>query len=158
VKADFPEVKRRLYSILDGFELESGKSVAAFPGVKEVLASLVAKPVKLALLTNSGRRASSKLLERSSLSGFFAFVLTRDDVDAMKPRPEGLSQAVTKFGLPKERVVYVGDSPYDIMAAKAAGLKVVSVATGNYRADRLRMEGADYVVDSLADLPGALGL
>ena len=46
VKVDFANVKRRLYSILDGFELESGKSVTAFPGAKEVLASLKAKSVK----------------------------------------------------------------------------------------------------------------
>jgi len=158
VKADFAKVRQRLYSILDDFELESGKSVTAFPGAKEVLASLRSKSVKLAVLTNSGRRASSKILERSSLAGFFDFVLTRDDVGAMKPRPEGLGQAVSQFALPKERVVYVGDSPYDIMAAKAAGLKVISVATGNYRVERLRSEGADDVVASLEDLPRTLGL
>lgn len=158
VKADFERVKKRLYSILDDFELESGKSVTAFPGAKEVLASLRSKSAKLAVLTNSGRRASSRILERSSLSGFFDFVLTRDDVDAMKPRPEGLSQAVSLFALPKEKVVYVGDSPYDIMAAKAAGLKVISVATGNHRIERLRSEGADEVVGSLAELPRTLAL
>jgi len=158
VSVDFERVKRRLYSILDGFELESGKSVAAFPGAKDVLTFLRKKSVKLAVLTNSGRLASSKILERSSLSRFFDFILTRDDVDAMKPRPEGLSQAVSMFALPKESVVYVGDSPYDIMAAKAAGLKVISVATGNYRVERLRSEGADEVVASLEELPRMLGL
>lgn len=158
VKVDFASVKRRLYSILDEFEIESGKSVTAFPGAKEVLVTLRSRSAKLAVLTNSGGRASSRLLERSSLRSFFDFVLTRDDVDAMKPRPEGLSQAVSLFGLPKERVVYVGDSPYDIMAAKAAGLKVVSVATGNYRVERLRSEGADVVVGSLAELPSVLAL
>lgn len=158
VRADFESVKRRLFSILDDFELESGKSVSAFPGAREVLASLKARSARLGVLTNSGRRAASRVLERSSLSAYFDFVLTRDDVDAMKPRPEGLSLAVSLFALPKERVFYVGDSPYDIMAAKAAGLRVVSVATGTHTVEKLRSEGADEVVGSLADLPHVLPL
>lgn len=158
VRADFPSVKKRLFSILDNFELESAKSVHAFPGAREVLAELRARSMKLAVLTNSGRKASSRILERSSLSGLFDFVLTRDDVDAMKPSPEGVTKAVSMFALPKDRVVYVGDSPYDIMAAKAAGLKVVSVATGNYTVEKLRSEGADEVVGSLAELPRMLSM
>jgi phosphoglycolate phosphatase len=156
VGANFGVVKKKLFSILDKFELESGKSVYPFPEAKEVLASLKRRSVKLAVLTNSGRRAATRILERSSLSRYFDFVLTRDDVEAMKPRPEGVIQAVSLFSLPKERVVYVGDSMYDIMAAKAAGLKVVSVATGNYTVERLKSEGADIVVGSLRELASVL--
>jgi phosphoglycolate phosphatase len=156
VGADFEVVKKRLFSILDEFELESGRSVYPFPEAEQVLASLKQKSVKLAVLTNSGRRAAAKILELSSLSGYFDFVLTRDDVEAMKPRPEGVIMAVSMFSLPKERVVYVGDSMLDIMAAKAAGLKVISVATGNYTVERLRSEGADVVVGSLQELVSVL--
>lgn len=158
VRVDFGQVRQKLFSILDEFELESGKFVSAFPGSKEALGTLRARSAKLGVLTNSGRLAASKILERSSLSGFFDFVLTRDDVSAMKPRPDGVNQAVSLFALPREKVVYVGDSLYDIMAAKAAGLKVVSIATGNYTVEKLRGEGADEVVASLAELPGVLPL
>lgn len=158
VSVEFGRVKERLFSILDEFELESGKFVSAFPGAKEVLVNLRARSAKLGVLTNSGRRASSRILERSSLSGFFDFVLTRDDVRAMKPKPDGVNQAISMFALPRERVVYVGDSLYDIMAAKAAGLRVVSVATGNYTIEKLRGEGADEVVKSLGELPEVLQL
>jgi pyrophosphatase PpaX len=158
VSTDFEAFKRRLYGILDEFELDSGRSVTPFQGARDVLALLRSKGVKLAVLTNSGRTASSRILQKSSLSGFFDFVLTRDDVDAMKPRPDGLSQAVRLFALPRDKVVYVGDSPYDIMAAKAAGLKVISVATGTHTVERLRSEGADEVVGSLSELPSLLRL
>ncbi|HYB45013.1 MAG TPA: HAD family hydrolase [Nitrososphaerales archaeon] len=158
VRVDFESVRERLFSILDDFELESGKSVSAFPDAKDTLVSLRAKSAKLGVLTNSGRKAASRILERSSLSGFFDFVLTRDDVDAMKPSPDGVNKAVSLFALPKDRVVYVGDSRYDIMAAKAAGLRVVCVATGIYTAEKLQTEGADEVVGSLADLPRALSV
>lgn len=158
VDADFDKVRDELFSILDRFELESGRSVSAFPEASNVLRSLRRMQVKLGVLTNSGRRAASKILERSSLSDYFDFVLTRDDVVAMKPSPDGVNLAVSKFSLPKERVVYVGDSLLDILAAKAAGLKVISVATGHYTAEKLRSEGADVVVGSLNELVGALPL
>lgn len=156
--ADFGSVKKRLFAILDDFEFEGGKSVTAFPEAKEALAELRSKSAKLGVLTNSGRKAASRVLEKSSLSGFFDFVLTRDDVDAMKPNPDGVNKAVSVFALPKERVVYVGDGLLDILAAKAAGLKVVSVATGIYTFEKLRSEGADQVVGSLRELPRVLPL
>jgi phosphoglycolate phosphatase len=156
VRADFPAVKRRLYSILDDFELDSGRSVTAFPGAADALAGLRGRGAKLGVLTNSGRKATSRILGRSSLGGYFDFVLTRDDVDGMKPSPDGVNKAISIFALPKEKVVYVGDSLLDILAAKAAGLRVVSVATGNYTVERLRSEGADEVVGSLAELARVL--
>jgi phosphoglycolate phosphatase-like HAD superfamily hydrolase len=117
-KGDFGSIKKRLFAILDGFELEGGKSVTAFPEAKKTLAELRSRSAKLGVLTNSGRKAASRILERSSLTGFFDFVLTRDDVDAMKPSPEGMNKAISMFGLPKEKVVYVGDGLLDILAAK----------------------------------------
>jgi phosphoglycolate phosphatase-like HAD superfamily hydrolase len=44
------------------------------------------------------------------------------------------------------------------MAAKAAGMKSIAVATGNYAADRLKVEGADYVISALSELPKVLGV
>ena len=158
VAADFPEVRRRIFTILDQFELDSVASSSVFPGTREMLEYLKSKSVRLAVVTNSGRKAASDALRRSGLNTCFEFVLTRDDTDAMKPRPEGLVKAVSILGLDSDAVYYVGDSPYDISAAKAAGLKVVSVATGNYSVERLRHEGADYVIPSVSELPSLLGV
>jgi phosphoglycolate phosphatase len=60
--------------------------------------------------------------------------------------------------MPKDRIFYVGDSRYDIIAAKQAGLRVVAVPTGNSDEARLREEGADYVISSISELPGLLGV
>ena len=158
VVADFEALRKKVYSILDRFELESVPSTSVFPGTREALEYLMSKKVRLAVVTNSGKKAASDALRRAGLLACFEFVLTRDDTDAMKPRPEGLMKAVSKLGLPSDAVYYVGDSPYDIEAAKAAGLKVVSVATGNYSVERLRNEGADYVIPSISELPRLLSV
>lgn len=157
-EGDYESLRKRVYSILDRFELGSVASASAFPGVREALQSLKSKGVRIAVLTNSGRKAATRSLQRAGLLECFELVLTRDDTDTMKPRPEGLTKAVSVLAVPKGDAYYVGDSPYDIAAAKKAGLKVVSVATGNYSAERLRSEGADYVIASMAELPGVLGV
>ncbi len=156
--ADFKELRGRLYSILDAFEMQSAPTTSVFPGTRETLDYLVSKGVRIAVLTNSGRKAAAEVLRRSGLLDCFEFVMTRDDVATMKPRPEGLKKAVSTLGLQPEAVYYVGDSLYDVAAAKLAGLKVVAVATGNYSQERLRAEGADYVISSVSDLPRLLGV
>jgi len=112
----------------------------------------------LAILTNSGRKAASESIRKAGLDGFFEFVLTRDDTVTMKPSPEGLVQASTILEVPVDSVYYVGDSPYDIIAARGAGARIVSVATGSYSMERLRAEGADQVIPSLSELPRVLGV
>ena len=155
---EFELVRRKLFSILDSFELRGLATTKVFPGTREVLLHLRSKGVRLAVLTNSGRRAADDTLRRAKLADCFEFVLTRDDTEAMKPKPDGLLQAVSVLSLPKESVYYVGDSPFDIMAAKQAGLKVVSVATGGSPADALRSAGADFVISSIAELGPILGV
>jgi phosphoglycolate phosphatase len=156
--ADFAPLRRRLYSILDDFEVDSSSKSSMFPGTKKTLLYLRSRSVRLAVFTNSGRRAAYSLLRRGRILECFDFILTREDVDTMKPSPAGILKAVERFSLPKEEVCYVGDGIFDITAAKAAGLKVVSVATGNYTPERLRQEGADFVISSLEELPGILGV
>jgi HAD superfamily hydrolase (TIGR01509 family) len=156
--AQFTSLKKRLYAMLDEFELESSRGVTVFPDSRKTLLYLRARHVRLAVLTNSGRKAAHRVLRRGGMLGCFDFILTREDVETMKPRPEGVLEAVRRFSLPKERVFYVGDGLMDIAAAKGAGLKVISVATGVHTVDSLREGGADIVISSLKELPGVLGV
>lgn len=153
---DFASLKAKLFSTLDRFEGESSREATVFPGTRETLLYLRSKSVRLAVLTNSGRKAAHEVLGRAKVSDCFDFVLTREDVETMKPYPEGIQRAIELFALPKQDIFYVGDGVFDIMAAKKAGLKVIGVATGLYTETRLRGEGADYVISSLKQLPGIL--
>ena len=153
----YDELRREAFMTLDSLELRGVASATLFPGTVEALWDLKSRGVRLCVLTNSGRAAANQSLTKWSLAGFFEFVLTRDDTETMKPRPEGLMKAVKMLGLSPQEAYYIGDSRYDIMAAKQAGVKAVSVATGNYTAERLRNEGADFVITTLSELPGILG-
>ncbi len=154
----YEALRKDAFAILDGFEIESASKSVVIPGAKEALDRLRAKGVRMAVLTNSGRKAASESLRRAGLAGEFEFVLTRDDTEFMKPRPEGVIMAVAMLGLPPGEIYYVGDSPLDIPAAREAGVRVVSVATGSYSAERLKGEGADFVISSLSELPAVMGV
>jgi HAD superfamily hydrolase (TIGR01549 family) len=155
---DYRIFKSKVYSVLDAFEIESASSTAAFPGTREELLYLKSKGVRLAVLTNSGRVAAAEVLARANLEDCFEFVLTRDETEEMKPRPDGLRKAVSMLQLPRESVYYVGDSPYDIEAAKGAGVRTISIATGNYTKDRLQSEGAEFVISEISELRKVLGV
>lgn len=154
----YESLRREAFSILDSLELEGAKSALIFPGADGVLRLLKSRGFRIGMLTNSGRVAASLSLTRWGMRDFFELVLTRDDVEAMKPRPEGLTEAVRMLGVQPDRACYIGDSLYDVVAAKAAGMKSVAVSTGNYTAERLRGGGADYVISALSELPKVLGI
>ena len=155
---DFLAFRKKVFSVLDGFELRTAPLTEAFPGSIEELEYLTSRGVRLAVLTNSGRVAATEVLSKARMSDFFEFVLTRDETETMKPRPDGLLKAVSMLRLPPESVCYVGDSPYDIMAARGARVRVVSVASGNYSKDRLKSEGADFAISSISELRIVLGV
>ncbi len=152
VQQDAGEVRSHLYSLLDRLELEWGVEAAPIEGIDETLAKLGDASVRLGVVTNSGRVSAGALLGRYKLLRHFDFVLTRDDVSSMKPDPEGILKAIEMLELPKESVIYVGDSGIDVRAAKAAGIKMAAVTSGFYTEERLKEEGSDYVLPSVRDL------
>ncbi len=144
--------QREAFAALDSLEIAGAASATMFPDSAEVLRRLKSAGIRLGMLTNSGRAAASLTLDRWDLSKYFEFVLTRDDTESMKPRPEGLSKAISLLGVRADQTYYIGDSRYDIMAAKLAGAKSVAVATGTYTAEHLKEEGADVVIGKLTEL------
>lgn len=156
VKDDFETLRSRVFSMLDRFELDSAKEAKPIPGILKTLKGLRLSSIRLAALTNSGRAGATRVLKMSGLINVFELILTRDDVPAMKPRPDGILKALDLLNLSKDELLTVGDSVIDIQAADAAGVRVASVATGNYSRERLVAEGADLIMGSISELPALL--
>jgi len=156
VDIDFELVKSSLNNALDALEMDWNAQAEPIEDTKKVLGQLKARSIKLATLTNSGRAPSDWLLRKHGLLGYFDFTLSRDEVPAMKPKADGMLKAISMMGLPREELLYVGDSVIDVLAAKAAGLKIASVTSGRYPFERLSQEGSDYIVGSLSEILGLL--
>ncbi len=94
-----------------------------YEGVREMLASLRSAGIPLGIVTGKGRRAWETTAAAVDL-GEFEVVVTDDDVEAPKPHPGGLLSAAEQIGLAPASIVYVGDSPGDLEAGRAAGMMV----------------------------------
>jgi HAD superfamily hydrolase (TIGR01509 family) len=96
-------------------------------GCKDLLSALKTKGIKIGLVSNVGRKALEKTLLKLDLRPFFDVVVSRNDVQFIKPSGEGLSLALNRLQVIKEKALYVGDSLDDIQAAKGAALKVIII-------------------------------
>jgi pyrophosphatase PpaX len=125
--------------------------IAEFPGVEEALSRLRAAGVKVVVVTSKRRRSVEMALAK--LPGLDLVVdrfVTMEDTTKHKPDPEPLLRGLELAGdVPKDRAVYVGDSPFDVQAAKAAGLTSVAVGWGAFSEETLRAAGPDHLVPDI---------
>lgn len=159
VKADYARIRSRTFASLDALELDWIRHSRLLPGAEAILSRLGGEEdeeegaeMTLALLTNSGRAATKYALENLRFGRHFKKSFTRDDLPAMKPRSEGITHALGELGLGKTEVLYVGDSPTDILATRGAGIPIASVATGKHDLESLRPLRPDYTLRSLTEL------
>jgi phosphoglycolate phosphatase/pyrophosphatase PpaX len=97
-----------------------------YPGVAAMLDTLRAAGLRLGVVTGKSRGAWRITAGAIGL-GEFAAVFADEDVRDGKPHPEGILAAVATLGVRPEEVVYVGDSPSDLAAARAAGVPFAGV-------------------------------
>jgi HAD superfamily hydrolase (TIGR01509 family) len=105
------------------------------PDLVETLRRL-ADHCPLALATNRGRTVEG-VVTRFALTEFFRVRVGVLDVAQPKPAPDMLLRCLERTGVPAERAVYVGDSPTDRIAARAAGMAYVSVGGANDAPNRV---------------------
>lgn len=103
-------------------ELQGALGEGLYDGVREMLAALSAAGYPLGVVTGKGRRIW-ELTESTFPSGIFQVVVTEDDVRHPKPDPEGLLLAAERLDVAPERIVFVGDSLGDLMAAREGGMR-----------------------------------
>ncbi len=77
---------------------------------------------------------------------------TSADVEATKPEPDLIHAALERAGSSSQDAVMVGDTPWDVRAAAAAGVRTIVVLTGGFGADELTDAGALAVYESVAEL------
>jgi HAD superfamily hydrolase (TIGR01509 family) len=125
--------------------------VRPLPGARELLAALTQAGVPWAIAT-SGRLASAgRSIELLGVDRD-AVLVTRDQVRHAKPDPDLFVAAADRLGVPIEASVVVGDSVWDMLAARRARALGVGVLSGGYGQDELERAGAYRVYEDPADL------
>jgi pyrophosphatase PpaX len=125
----------------------------AFPGVEDLLAKLSAQGRKLAVVTSKRRRTVDLAFAVLPIERFFDVVVTSGDTERHKPHPEPVLYALERLAADGARAAFVGDSPFDVRAGKAAGVFTVGVSWGGLHSEeRLLEAGADVIVHSPEEL------
>jgi pyrophosphatase PpaX len=129
----------------------------AFPGVHDLLERLQGQGRRLGIVTAKRRQTVQLAFDRLGIEEFFDAVVTTDDTDNHKPHPEPVLLALEQLDSEPSEAAFVGDSPFDVQAGKAAGVFTVGVSWGKiHPAERLLALGADVIAHSPAELVDVL--
>jgi HAD superfamily hydrolase (TIGR01509 family) len=125
--------------------------VRPLPGARELLEHLTRVAVPWAIATSGWMESARPAVEMLRV-GTEVPVVTRDQVRHAKPDPDLFLAAASRLGVPIENSVVVGDSVWDLLAARRARALGVGLLSGGYGEDELMRAGAYRVYQDPADL------
>ncbi|MBI4154454.1 HAD family phosphatase [Candidatus Woesearchaeota archaeon] len=126
-----------------------GKKNIVFNGVPEVL-SYLSKKYVLGLVSNTRKERFEEFFPKNLAAKFRATVFGYE-TENPKPHPDPLLLASKKLNCEVKDCIYIGDSPLDAQAAKAAKMKLILIASGRDRKQKL-MKCCDTVLDDITEL------
>lgn len=142
-----------LATALSVFHLHYGQHLAEntrpYAGVVTALDALQQQGWPLAVVTNKPENHTHALLAALNLTQYFKVVIGGDTLPKRKPHAEPLLEAAQRLGLEASQVLMIGDSPNDVLCARAAGSPVWVVDYGYAEAGNLN---ADRVMSSLEEM------
>ena len=130
----------------------NGQASEVYPGVREGLAALQARGLKMACLTNKPLAFATPLLKAKDLHRFFSHVFGGDSFERKKPDPLPLLKTCEALGTLPQHTLMIGDSSNDAQAADAAGCPVVLMTYGYNHGHAIRETRALAYLDDLSEL------
>lgn len=140
-----------LAGYLRHYEALHGMVPEPFPEMRELLADLKARGVRLGLVTGKGAQSARLSLRRFGMENAFETVETGDPAGPRKV--EGIGRVLAGWGMVPSEAVYVGDAPSDVTAAREAGVAAVGAAwAGTTGRDLLAAEKPDALLATVGEL------
>jgi pyrophosphatase PpaX len=136
-----------------------GERISVFEGVPELLAELKKRNYKIGLVTSRLGGTTWEGLRQYNLAEYFDVVVSCDDTDKHKPDPAPVNIALERLGSRPENAMMLGDTMFDILCARNAGVK--SVLVGWHVAmspeDISGADGPDFIIEKAEDLLSLIG-
>lgn len=126
--------------------------ITIFPKVKETLAVLKSKNIRMAVVTSRGANSLDTICERHGIKEFFETRVTYNDNLAPKPAPDMVLALLERMNLQKDEVLVVGDTTFDIEMGNRAGCKTVAVTYGNHSLQKLLEAKPTYIIDNFDEI------
>jgi HAD superfamily hydrolase (TIGR01509 family) len=120
------------------------KDVEVFEGVPQMLAALRETRLPMGIMTGKGRRTADITLRHLGWQHLYQAVITGDEALRPKPAPDALLQVADLLHVKANRCLWIGDSPSDIKAGKAAGMTTVAAGWHSVYIDKIRALNPDH--------------
>jgi HAD superfamily hydrolase (TIGR01509 family) len=127
------------------------RDVRLLPGARELMRHLTKTGVPWAVATSGALASARPLLKLIDVPKGIP-IISRDDVQHAKPNPDLWLAAAARLGVPIEQCIAIGDSVWDLLAARRARALGVGLLSGGYGAEELERAGAYRVYEDPADL------
>jgi HAD superfamily hydrolase (TIGR01509 family) len=124
--------------------------IRALPGAAELAGELQRRGRKLVVASSAEPELLKDLLAIAGLAELAHCAAAKDDDTRSKPDPDIVESALERAGVSGDRAVLLGDTPYDVAAARRAGVSVVALRSGGW--DDAALAGAIAVYDHPADV------
>lgn len=132
------------------------KKVALFKGASLLLKKLKKSDKKIALVTSSYKNVVTSAIKYHKIANCFDILLTKEDVQNVKPDPEVINKAIGFLTIKKEETIMVGDTESDVLAGKAAGVKTALILHSSnsqfHDIEKLKETKPDFVFSSFKEL------
>jgi HAD superfamily hydrolase (TIGR01509 family) len=128
------------------------REIKPLPGTRELLATLSAAGIPWAIATSGRMETAGPVLETLGIDMARTPVVTRDAVKYAKPEPDLFLAAADRLGFDIEMTSVVGDSVWDMLAARRARALGIGLLSGGYGLEELERAGAYRVYEDPADL------
>ena len=133
----------------------AARAFPAMPGARELLAGLSRDGFALAIGSSAPPENVEFAVDRLGCRPLLGAIVTGADVQHGKPHPQVFLVAAERLGIAASTCAVVEDAPQGIQAARAAGMKVVALASTGRRPEELRAERPDRLVSHLSELAPA---
>lgn len=153
--AESRRLERLYHRFVDLYEAKPMVGTRPYDGAEDLLRALHGAGIRLGICTNKPHGPTEGVLKALSLAGLFDAVVGAGLIPERKPHPRPVLLALERMGVAPARAAMVGDTPYDVGAAHAAGLPIVMVDFG-YSPVPPAEAGADRLISHLAHVPAAL--
>jgi pyrophosphatase PpaX len=124
-----------------------------FPGAREVVEALARGGHPVGIVTAKVEQGARRTLAHTGLLPFVGAVVGADSCAHAKPHPEPVRVALAALGAAPDAAILLGDSPHDVAAAKAAGVRGVGALWGACGREALAAAGAELFLSDVREVP-----
>jgi pyrophosphatase PpaX len=126
--------------------------ITVFSGVVEAIHTIHEAGIMMAIVTSKTKKTALHGLKLFDLDKYFSVIIGADQCQNHKPHPEPIQKALLQLQRKPEECLMVGDSPFDLISARQAGVKTAAVRWTRVSWENILLEKPDYILENMYGL------